>query len=211
MKLARLSNRGFAHQILVLVVILLIAVGGTFTLVASKAATHAPAGSRIRIAKMAKQQMNYKESSVKRNKVKYFSWPGDTPAGKGPWCSVFLSWVWHAAGVDLDGRPYPLQPAVESVLNTGKDGNRFHAYSKSPKGYKPRIGDAILYGPSGGDHIGVVVTVSKSGRKIIVIEGNTNRRKGGDDLYVNKRVINLNKPTNIPHNVIYGFVAPPGT
>ncbi len=203
----KLNSRGITHLLIPLAVVVLIAAVGTYTYVNSKAAS--PLGSRSRIVSIAKKQIGYKEiEGPVENKVKYFNWQGDTPDYPGLWCSVFASWVWNRAGVKLDGKPYPNQPAVETLRDIGKHDNRFHAFSRS---YKPRKGDAILYGQQGGDHIGIVVGVANNGRKIATVEGNSKVGAQTKDIHVVYRIINLNNPVNVPWGVIYGFVAPPGT
>jgi hypothetical protein len=168
---------------------------------------HTPAGSRERIVKVAKKQLGYAEKPV--NKVKYFEWAGDTTRGPGPWCSVFATWVWHAAGVDLAGQPYPLQSAVASVRDTARNDGRL-------KSSNPLPGDAVLYGRDGGgsqSHIGIVEKIS--GNTLYVIEGNAGLLNQSDK-YVIRRKINLKKINNssyaakhIPWAHIYGYVEPP--
>lgn len=203
------SHRKFVKYGIIMSVIVLTASIGLYTLTNSDARSsypttekrinRAPAGSRKRIVLIAKQQLDYAEQPV--NKVKYFDWAGDGHMpGSGPWCSVFATWVWHAAGVRLDGAPYPKQPGVAEVRDTGKRGYRFHGIEHA------RPGDLIIYGREGSDHIGVVERVS--GKRVTVIEGNANLDKGGTDKVI-RRKINLRKPDTIPHGVVYGFVSPP--
>lgn len=205
-----LGNRGLSHVFLLMVVVVLIAIGGVFSIVVSQASVdksygrtqiaidRAPPGSKDKIVKIARQQLGYTEKPV--NKVKFFDWAGDRPGAPGPWCSVFVTWVWHTAGVRLNGELYPKQPGVAQVRDTGMRGGQFHKRG-------PKVGDAILYGPNGSDHIGIVERIA--GSKIYVIEGNSGLRNQADK-HVIRRKINLKKPVDIPYGVIYGYVTPPG-
>jgi hypothetical protein len=228
LKSKQLNQNGIIHFLTPLLIILVVAVGGTYFLVSShanagdngykrteKAIYKAPGGSRLRIVTLAKQQLKYAEKPV--NKVKFFDWAGDTPRAAGPWCSVFATWVWHAAGVDLHGRPYPMQPGVAQVRDTAAQDGRLHRNSASNP-YRPSPGDAVLYGPTGGgsnSHVGIVEKVS--GNTMYVIEGNAGL-DGQASKYVIRRKINLKRQFTqkyiasgkIPYGVIYGYVTPPG-
>lgn len=207
------TQKGFIHITSgILLVVILFAIGGTYFLVSSQAKQigndpgsyadsekqiyRTPGGSRKRILQVARQQLNYSESPT--NKVKFFEWAGDKPGAPGPWCSVFATWTWHAAGVrDESGQPYPMRPGVYYVWKDGKDHNRV-------KRSKPKMGDAIIYGNF--DHIGIIEKVR--GNKITVIEGNAGL-KNQQDKYVVRRTINLARPNTIPYGKVIAFVAPP--
>jgi hypothetical protein len=79
-----------------------------------------------------------------------------------PWCSMFASWTWKQAGIDVY---FPYSGTFETW---GK--NRGLMTSKS--NIKP--GDVVLYGTSyyDSDHIGVVVDVNPVNGFITTIEGN---------------------------------------
>lgn len=78
-----------------------------------------------------------------------------------PWCSMFASWTWQQAGIDVY---FPYSGTFETW---GK--NRGLINSKG----SIRPGDVVLYGTSyyDSDHIGVVVEVLPDG-DIVTIEGN---------------------------------------
>jgi hypothetical protein len=84
------------------------------------------------------------------------------------WCSVFATWVWRQAGVDI-----PNYPFTGDVFGWGQA--RGLAVWGSA-GVRP--GDVVLYGtgpstPSTSTHIGVVVEVQGDGR-LVTVEGNFN-------------------------------------
>jgi hypothetical protein len=86
------------------------------------------------------------------------------------WCSIFATWVWRQAGVNIDSEPF-----TGKVFSWGQDRNlAFWGTS----GVRP--GDVVLYGtgPQNTDtstHIGVVVEVRSDGA-LVTVEGNYENR-----------------------------------
>jgi hypothetical protein len=79
-----------------------------------------------------------------------------------PWCSMFASWTWQQAGIDVY---FPYSGTFETW---GKN----HGLMTAKSNIKP--GDVVIYGTSyyDSDHIGVVVDVNPSNGYITTIEGN---------------------------------------
>ncbi|WP_205327771.1 C39 family peptidase [Glycomyces sp. YM15] len=110
-----------------------------------------------------------------------------------PWCSMFASWTWQQAGIDVY---FPYSGTFETW---GK--NRGLMTSKS--NIEP--GDVVIYGTSyyDSDHIGVVVDVDPVTGNITTIEGN----------YGNKVTMVTNMDPHNPgpvhsYNNIYAVVSP---
>lgn len=111
------------------------------------------------------------------------------------WCSVFATWVWRQAGVDI-----PNYPFTGDVFSWGQ-ARGLAAWGSA--GVQP--GDVVLYGtgpssPSTSTHIGVVTEVLGSGQ-LVTVEGNFNNA--------------VSRVTRYPwedwgYGPVYGFVRPSG-
>lgn len=113
------------------------------------------------------------------------------PGPQSPWCAYFTTWVWRKAGVNI--AHYGM---VSDVMNWGKQHNLFKARTAMPQ-----PGDAIIYGASGNDHIGIVERVV--GTKVAQVQFTTIE---GNYSNMVARV----GPTDVEHTgqYTYGFVSP---
>jgi hypothetical protein len=110
------------------------------------------------------------------NRTPYSSWYGII----GPWCAMFVSWVfWHAnwrlpAIRTAKGFAY-----CPDIVNWAK---RHGCWRSSSSGYVPKRGDIVLFDFIGRpSHVGIVTGLTRDGR-VATIEGNTNAagsRTGG--------------------------------
>ena len=114
-----------------------------------------------KILEAARGELGYEEGPNDENKY--------GPAES--WCSLFATWVWRKAGVDI-----PSLPFTGDVYNWGVAHNQ--AYDANNLG-QARPGDVLIFGTgpqntSTSTHIGVVESVD--GGKVTLIEGNSSDR-----------------------------------
>ena len=118
-----------------------------------------------KILDLARTQIGNSENPAGSNRTKYGKWYG---LDGNPWCSIFCSWVFNAAGSPLpviqdkapSGAAYC--PLIE---NYAKKNNQWHS--------SPQVGDLALFhfGKKEAIHIGIVESVN--GNAFKSIEGNT--------------------------------------
>lgn len=80
-----------------------------------------------------------------------------------PWCGCFVAWCFNEAGITGKIGQVPNKAYVPSYRDWGRSTGKLT--------YTPSPGDIVLFGGSGGSHIGIVESVS--GDYISTIEGNT--------------------------------------
>lgn len=150
----------------------------------------------------AHSQVGVAENPAYSNRTPYTRWYGLI----GPWCAMWVSWVfWHAG--------YPLPPIrttkgfayCPDIVNWAKKNGTWRASSSN---YVPKRGDIVLFDFIGRpSHVGIVIRMLADGR-VQTIEGNTNgsgSRDGGAVVIHNRNrrgstigfveVRNLNAPT----------------
>jgi hypothetical protein len=128
------------------------------------------------LIRVAESQLGVAESPAFSNRTPYCTWYGLV----GPWCAMFVSWVFAHAGHTLPrirtSKGFSYCP---DIVNWAKKNGVWHA---SGSGYKPKRGDIVLFDFIGRpSHVGIVTGVLPDGR-IATIEGNTNgsgSRDGG--------------------------------
>lgn len=176
----QLNSQGFTHDIVAAVLIVTIAVGGTFLLVATHAAPVQPEiylmaqpaagvkppvlartsgynGSvRYKIVNALYGQLGVKESPWGSNHI-----PGNPyQSNNQSWCAYFASWVWQR------GRSFPTYANANQIKQWGKANGHWHRQGS----YGPHSGDIAVF--QQGVHVGIVA-VSSHG-KIDIIGGNVN-------------------------------------
>jgi hypothetical protein len=92
------------------------------------------------------------------------------------WCQTFQSWAFQQAGVKGLA---PVTASCATAVNWYKSRGRFSYY--------PAIGAMVFFGPSGGEHVGLVYKYDAD--YAYTIEGNTNANGSseGDGVYLKKR------------------------
>jgi len=144
-------------------------------------------------------EIGYRESG--QNLTKYNRWLGRIPGyphdGYGyPWCAAFASWAYDKAGLDA-GKDFPRTAGCLTAVSWYKSRKRW--------GSTPRKGAQVFYGPGGGTHTEIVVSVDST--HITTIGGNTSgelngRYYNGDGVY-RKRIRRT-------ESRIYGYGYPGG-
>ncbi|GCD99873.1 LysM peptidoglycan-binding domain-containing protein [Embleya hyalina] len=132
------------------------------------------ANSAASMIELAATQVGYKEG--RDNWTKY---PPEVPglgwAQNDAWCQTFISWLAVKTGnTDV----VPITASCVTCTNWYKNKGRFYS--------SPRVGDLVMFGPSGGSHVELVVGVSDS--EITTIGGNTSATYSatGDGVYRKK-------------------------
>lgn len=120
----------------------------------------------------AKTQLGYVENPPGSNRTKYGDWYGMT----GPWCAMFVSWVFF-----MEGLPLPASTA-KGFAYTPSGAAWFQQHGHwAPKAVHPKPGWVVFYdfpgGPSRISHVGIVEQVQPDGT-FYAIEGNTDSRGG---------------------------------
>ncbi|MGI5906814.1 MAG: CHAP domain-containing protein [Candidatus Pararuminococcus gallinarum] len=121
------------------------------------------------LLEIARGELGTKESPANSNRVKYSSWYGMT----GPWCVMFIMWIFHYAGVALPTRTASCTTLMKAAKAAG---------CWVTSGY--RDGDVVIFdwgGDKAPDHCGVIEHVLSNG--YLTIEGNTavgNDSDGGE-------------------------------
>ncbi|MDP8929180.1 MAG: CHAP domain-containing protein, partial [Actinomycetota bacterium] len=113
---------------------------------------------------IARKELGTHEHPPGTNRVKYCDWYGVV----GPWCAMYLSWVFHQAGMSLPAstsKGFAYTPAGAAWF---RKQNRWTQ--------QPRPGDVVFFDfPSDGvnriSHVGLVEEVRADG-SILAIEGN---------------------------------------
>ncbi|GGW96205.1 hypothetical protein GCM10010297_17600 [Streptomyces malachitofuscus] len=92
------------------------------------------------------------------------------------WCQTFQSWAFQQAGVKSLA---PVTASCPTAVNWYKSRGRFSYY--------PAIGAMVFFGPSGGQHVGLVYKYDAN--HAYTIEGNTNANGSseGNGVYLKKR------------------------
>ena len=147
-------------------------------------------GDGSRIVRVAESQLGQGEHP-----------PGSDCTIYGPceeWCSLFASWVWQHAGVQLPG----------STAAYGYSGSLYtwaeeHGGRVLPPTATPAPGDAIFYGSGPGDsaHVGLVVQVLPDG-EIVTVEGNYDGHVTRVGPFLPARPVGEAGP-------VYGYAQPP--
>ena len=125
------------------------------------------------------------------------------------WCSDFVTWVWDAAGANVDG----LTPAAGSFYCYGEN----HGTLSDT----PHVGDAVVYNYQGNcwaDHVAIVTEVKGNG-DIVTVSGDWNGKSGSQAYFASTASVILNAPA-YPGEVgsdsgpigmtISGFISPVG-
>ena len=121
------------------------------------------------LLEIARGELGTKEFPANSNRVKYSSWYGLT----GPWCVMFVDWVFAQAGVSLPTRTASCTTLMKAAKAAG---------CWVTSGY--RAGDVAIFDWGGDkvpDHCGVIEHVLSNG--YLTIEGNTavgNDSDGGE-------------------------------
>lgn len=142
----------------------------------------ADAGAVLRVARA---ELGVSEKPSNSNRTPYSEWYGLI----GPWCAMFVSWVFAHAG-------HPL-PAISTSrgfaycptgVNWAKANGCYIDARKQPA-FKPKAGDIVFFDFIGRpSHVGIVQAVLPDGR-VRTIEGNTNgagSRTGGNVMEHNR-------------------------
>lgn len=121
---------------------------------------------------IARSQLGTEEKPPGSNKVKYSTWYGVN----GPWCAMFVSWVFHEAGL-------PLPASTKRGFAYTPSGAQWFQRRSAwfPKG-EALPGDVVFFNfPGDGvdriSHVGIVEARQKDDT-LICLEGNTNERGG---------------------------------
>jgi hypothetical protein len=164
------------------------------------------------VIRKAEAQLGVVEKPSYSNRTPYTAWYGLV----GPWCAMFVSWVFHHAGHPLPKirttKGFAYCPDIVAWAK------RNGTWRPSSSGYTPKRGDIVLFDFIGRpSHVGIVTGLTKDGR-VATIEGNTNAagsRTGGAVMRHNRsrrgstigyvEVTNNAPPTTgsgIPHDVL---------
>ena len=132
-----------------------------------------------KVLDVARSQIGIKESPPNSNRVKYCDWYGMV----GPWCAMFISWVFHQAG-------FPL-PVMQEKAPSGAAYCPFieqYARKNGQWHSSPKVGDVVLFSFNQrlAVHIGIVESVQSGGR-FTSIEGNTSAGNNADGGAVQRR------------------------
>lgn len=157
-------------------------------------------GPRGVIVRIAKAEVGYDEEANNCNKYGVC----------GPWCAMFVRWVWREAGVtSLFETDWARAVPTESIESNGAKGV-FKPHTPGTRDGSPSPGDAVVYGTPTqrgegfGGHIGIVVKVHADGR-IDTVEGNNKDRV--------RHLTNIDPARDTGgegNHQIGGYVSPPG-
>jgi N-acetylmuramoyl-L-alanine amidase len=92
------------------------------------------------------------------------------------WCADFVSWIYNQAGYPLDPSHWN-QPAVLSLVQIGKENNRWHYHSSSS--YTPKPGDLVIWSETRDPTAHVSMVVAVKGKTMTIIGGNQNATVSG--------------------------------
>jgi hypothetical protein len=143
------------------------------------------------IVDLARTQIGVKESPPDSNQVIYWDWWG---RNYGAWCAVFVSYIFHEAGVPL--------PAINGPLGfISCPSGQVFAYRNGQATFAPEAGDIVIFswqptkmedgisvcstgeyaGQAAGDHTGIFVRWNGApGAGFTSIEGNTSQTNWDD-------------------------------
>jgi peptidoglycan hydrolase-like protein with peptidoglycan-binding domain len=144
------------------------------------------------VRSIARNEVGYRESGTNHQKYSP-AVPGLEWSQNQPWCSTFISWLFHQANAS------DIAPVTASCLaGVAWFKNRGQWHTSAPK-----VGDIVYYGPNGGEHVELVVAVGAS--TMTTVGGNTSGSLNGT--YFNgDGVYEKDVPLNASR--IYGFGRP---
>lgn len=138
--------------------------------------TTATAANAIQVAASQKGQQESPEGS---NRCKYTTWFGV----EGPWCAMFLSWVWWAIGLRFTGAQTEKGWASAEMM-------RAYFQRKGWMVTTPRAGDVVFWhfpgGHAGANHVSLFVKRPAGGR-VDTWDGNTSTANDRDGGHVEQR------------------------
>jgi hypothetical protein len=119
----------------------------------------------------ARSQLGVHENPAGSNQTPYSAWYGS----RGPWCGMFVSWIFYHAGLPLPAT------TVKGFAYTPSGAAWFQRRGKWTR--TPRPGYVVFFDwPGDGvdriSHVGIVEAVRADG-SVITIEGNTGTAYGG--------------------------------
>lgn len=142
--------------------------------------------------KLAASQDGVQEVPSGSNRVKYATWYGVI----GPWCAMYLSWIWWSIGLRFTGAQSAKGWAsAESMRQWFKAHDRLVT--------TPKAGDVVFW-HFPGEHAGanhVSLFVSAAGSTVTTWDGNTSTSSDRDGGHVEKRTR--------PRSYVIGFGRPP--
>jgi hypothetical protein len=124
------------------------------------------------VLNLAASQVGTSESPANSNRTKYGAWYG---LDANPWCAMFVSWVFHHAGLPLPASTAKGFAYTPSGAAWFKNQGRWTT--------TPGVGHVVFYDfPGDGvnriSHVGIVERVNADG-SITAIEGNTSAGSAG--------------------------------
>lgn len=140
---------------------------------------------RERAIKVARRELNVRESPPNSNHVKYSYWYG---MPDGPWCAMFVSWCYVQAGSKkfVKGERYAYTPFLQYAIRHGWYGFRELSLSQVKEG------DIVLYDWDGDglpNHVGLFEKwVERRAGTFFAIEGNTGVGNDSDGGAVERRL-----------------------
>ncbi len=164
-----ISKLATKRNVLIATLLIFSAVG--FTLLKPSSAVPYDGWQRIRILNMATSQLGVKE------RPGVYKYSEDKQEN---WCADFVSWVYKEAGYPFitssaKGRSSWRIPLVyiqhKGVPNLRDYLKSHNAYRTKESGYRPGIGDIVIFARNGRSHTGIIEKSDNS--KIYTIEGNT--------------------------------------
>jgi hypothetical protein len=154
------------------------------------------AATAANAVRLAASQNGVQEHPAGSNQCKYTVWFGVT----GPWCAMFLSWIWWSLGMRFRS------------AQTGKgwaSAQMMHDYFKR-HGWLvtiPRAGDVAFWhftsGHAGVNHVDMYVTGTST--QITTWDGNTSTASDQDGGHVEKRT----RPKRSSHGYVVAYGRPP--
>lgn len=122
--------------------------------------------TKDKVLARARSQLGITESPMGSNRTKYTSWYGMV----GPWCAMFVSWVFHQEGLPL--------PATTSLGFAYTPSGAAWFKKQDRWTTKPAPGHVVFFDFIGRiSHVGIVESVRSDG-SIVCIEGNTDEAGG---------------------------------
>lgn len=156
------------------------------------------------LEKATNSQLDSKTANAGYNN--YTKYNRDCGFGNGPawyWCNAFTSWCAKQAGVPSS--VVPITASCEYTRDWFKARNRLYLRSS---GYKPVVGDFVLFStsgyPNGTGHIGVVRENAATCGKLRTVEGNTS---AGSEVVPNGGGV-AKKEYDLTNSRIYGYCHP---
>lgn len=128
--------------------------------------------------KLAASQNGVQENPPGSNHCKYSTWFGV----QGPWCAMFLSWIWYSLGMRFRSAQTPKGWASAQMMH---DYFKKHGWLTTT----PKAGDVVFWafpgGHSGIDHVSMFVSATRS--DVTTWDGNTSTASDQDGGHVEKR------------------------